>query len=153
MVRERYHPGAESTNNQVRCLKTIVLCLLLLVVPLQGIATAPMAFCGDQGDMARISATPPSAQKNVDQDTAGAVEPSWHGVVAQVDDRGGCPDCQCRVCGACCTAAGLPSTRDALSTLLGRAGLCPFGILDPLKGRIPSTLDRPPPAPRPTRVV
>lgn len=152
--RGRYHRGAESRTDQVCCLKAIVLSLLLLTGPLMVVAAEPMVFCGGYGEAAHIAAYQgSSAQQTVDQDTARAVEPSSHDIAVHADDRSGCPDCHCSICGTCCIAAGLPSSGDLLSTVLASTGLRRLVILNPLEGRIPSTLELPPPSPRSTRVV
>ncbi|MFN0300967.1 MAG: hypothetical protein ACKVQU_11530 [Burkholderiales bacterium] len=140
----------------MRYLKSVILCLLLLAIPLKGFAAARMIFCGGHGDAmhAPEALQGHSAHHNAPLPDAsgGGEQPSNESAPHAADDPG-CWDCHCSVCAACCTAAGMTSPVFLLGSFLEASRSRPFSNFSHFKGRIPATLERPPLAPRSTRVA
>ena len=136
-------------------LKTIILCLLLLAIPLKGFAAARMIFCGGHGEAAHAqemlhehgahhNALPP--------DTASSIEQSTHASHHSSDDAG-YGDCHCSVCAMCCAAANMTPSNGLFGSFVEPSRTRPVSSLSILQSRFPATLERPPLAARSTRVA
>lgn len=124
-----------------RLLRTVLACVLLAAVPLQGYAAAGMLFCGTpigaadsshphgHADPAHGADAHPHSPETGAADSADAGLHHVHGT--------------CSVCATCCSAAALPSRAIAASVPVPHAA--PFldhSTLD--SGHGPAGLERPP---------
>ncbi len=91
-----------------RLLRTLMICMLALAIPIQGAAAASMMFCGMQlhSRVVLADATQAAAQ-------AAASEPDCHGHAsqnAQDAQEAKSPAQTCSVCATCHTPGALPGT-------------------------------------------
>ena len=129
-----------------RVLRTVIACLLLVALPLQGYAAGTMLFCGGAAAGTTV------LDHHHDDATAHAhdhhVAPGHDADSAAADDadRSNLHDLThgtCSVCASCCSAAALPTAPLAASTDVPHSSSFPaFEHANP--GHGPALLERPP---------
>ncbi len=135
--------------------KSIVVCLLLLAIPLKGFAAVLMLRCAGHADAAYASERLPghSAHQGSQPDAPAHQGHAHHDFAAHANDEGDHGNCHCSVCSICCAAVGMTTSFGLLANVLKNSELRPVSVLRHLESRVPATLDRPPLAPRSTRVA
>lgn len=135
--------------------KSIVVCLLLLAIPLKGFAAVRMLPCGGHADAAYASErlSDHSAHQGSQPDASADQRHAHHDFATNESDEGDHGNCHCSVCSICCAAVGMTTSFGLLTQVLKNSELRPFSVLRHHEGRVPTTLDRPPLAPRSTRVA
>jgi hypothetical protein len=130
----------------IRALRSALMWLLLVAVPLQGYAAAGMLFCGAVGERAPVAA---GVEHHHDLATSPPDGTHQHQAAAVASDDGTAWDLhgvmhgKCSACASCCSVAALPSAPMASAVVEPRA--TPFIDYERADtGRGSARLERPP---------
>jgi hypothetical protein len=108
-----YHPSMNAV------FRTLLIWMLVLGIPLQGVAAATMAFC-DSGRHSAAEAAHPHAQGSSTHESVAHASHSGHDTTASLPnpehraslsaDAGSASSHKCSACASCCSVGALPTT-------------------------------------------
>jgi hypothetical protein len=121
-----------------RWFRVLGVCLLVLALPLQGLAAAARLHCGNAAPTGQHAAPPASDEAALHAGHAHhhAGAPGEH--TAQPD-----AGAKCSACAACCAAAALPVVWPVLPVLAARSDAIAF-VTRAWAAQVPGGLERPP---------